>query len=66
MNERGFLCGGREPTGTAAAVALCVLQANGWLHKDDVNVKALDVDIIFVKPNFKICAIWTAGTIQPP
>lgn len=52
MNERGFLCGGREPTGTAAAVALCVLQANGCL------------DVIFVKPNFKKCAIWTAGTIR--
>lgn len=43
-------------TGTAAAVALRVLQANG----------CLDVDVIFVKPNFKKCAILTAGRVLPP
>jgi len=56
MNETGFLCGGREPTGAAAAVALCILQANG----------CLDGDVIFVNSNYQKCAILTAGTIQPP
>ncbi len=41
MNETGFLCGG-EPTGTAAAVALCVLQApegSGWKCREVVGAR---------------------------
>lgn len=55
LEETGFVCGGPDPLGSAVAVAVLQLQADG----------ALDMDVIFVDFNFKRKAVLSKGNVIP-
>jgi len=54
INETGFVCGGKDPTGQAVAVALCMLQAQQHLQDE----------LIFVDAHYEPCATLKGGVVQ--